>query len=111
MDPLNVVFWGLFAAVAAFIAWSFLRMFFEILRDSRQPRELKRPPGPANAGVLGGAAAGGISAGDAATPMSGSDYGSSITSGDVASGDATPGDSSGADSGGGDFSGGGGEYG
>jgi uncharacterized membrane protein YgcG len=110
VHPLTVIFWILFASVAAFIGWSFLRMFAEMLDERRYTRGVK-PSGRADNAGTGGAVSEGVqSYGDASAPMSQSEYGSSATSGDPGSGDST-GDSGGGDSGGGDFSGGGGESG
>ena len=116
MHPLNVVFWVFFTAVAAFIGWSFIRMFVEMLSDRRHMRETQRPARSGNTPILGGATGGGQSVGESATSIGGSDYGHSITIGDLGSdasngGDSGGGDSGGSDSGSGDFSGGGGDYG
>ncbi len=110
MHPLDIVFWVFFTAVAAFIGWSFIRMFVEILSDRRHMREIKRPARSGNAPILGGATGGSQSSGEAATSIGGSDYGSSISIGDLGSGESN-GDSGGSDSGSGDFSGGGGDSG
>lgn len=107
MHPLDVVFWVFFTAVAAFIGWSFIRMFVEILSDRRHTREHQRPARFADAPFPGGATGGA----EADTSIGGSDYGSSITIGDLGSGASNGGDSGGSDSGGSDFSGGGGDYG
>lgn len=103
MHALDVIFWIFFASVAAFIGWTFIRLFTETLWDRRSARKVKRPIPPGNAGSLHATTGGVQSGGD--VPMSGSDYSSSITQGDLDSGDSGGGDS------GGDFSGGGGESG
>jgi hypothetical protein len=105
MHPLDVVFWVFFIAVAAFITWSFIQMFVEMLSDRRHMREIKRPARSGNVPIPGGAT-GGQSGGEAVTSIGESDYGSSISIGEFGSGD-----SNGGDSGSGDFSGGGGESG
>jgi uncharacterized membrane protein YgcG len=95
MHALDVIFWIFFASVVAFIGWSFLRMFVEVLSDRRPRREGRRRARSSDAVTLGGVTA------DAATGMIGSDHGSSnADSHDV-----------GGESNNGDFSGGGGEYG
>ena len=101
MHPLDVVFWVFFTAVAAFIGWSFIRMFVEMFSDRRHMREGQRPARSGNARVLGGA-----TGGQSVTSIGGSDSGSSITIGDLGSGASNGGASNGGDSGGGDFSGG-----
>lgn len=113
MHPLNVIFWILFGSVAAFIAWSFLRMFVEMLGERRSGRQIQRPSGRSDNTEIFGAAAGGVaaSAGDMAGPIGASDDYSSISLGDLGGGESQSGDSGSGDSGVGDFSGGGGEYG
>lgn len=108
MHAFNVIFWILFASVAAFIGWSFIQIFFEMLRDRRRSREVTRPGGWSNAGTLGNATGGVHAGGDAATQMSGFDQGAPTSEGGSGS---ESGESNGGDSGGGDFSGGGGESG
>ncbi|HEY0160671.1 MAG TPA: hypothetical protein VGF28_25525 [Thermoanaerobaculia bacterium] len=95
MHALDVIFWSFFAAIVAFVAWSFLKLFAGALSDSRGPRNAGR-----------GSGSGGISGGDSATLVTAADHGNSVTLGEAAGSDA-----SGGDSGGGDFSGGGGESG
>ena len=107
MHALDVAFWLFFAAVVAWIGWTFLQLFVEWVRDRpRSARPVKRPmrAHSVTAGGIAGDSIGGFDRGDAASH-------GDITSGDSNDGDTSSGDSNGGDSGGGDFSGGGGESG
>jgi len=52
MHALDVIFWIFFASVAAFIGWTFIRLFTETLWDRRSVRKVKRPIPSGNAGGL-----------------------------------------------------------
>lgn len=102
MKILDIVFWAFFAFTAAFIAWQFLRLLFEVLRD----RTVTRPGSRTSA--TGGISGQGAEVSSAFTDIgvtSGSDTsasGDSMSGGDSASGEI----SGGGESGGGGASGG-----
>jgi uncharacterized membrane protein YgcG len=95
MHALDIAFWLFFAAVVAWVAWTFLELLIQSFRDRHTSRQVKRP-------MKTRGAAGGLAA-DTAVGFVHADTGSE---GEIASGD-----SNGGDSNGGDFSGGGGESG
>ena len=107
MHALDIIFWAFFAFVVAFIAWSFIRLLIEMLRDLWRPPDVRRPVRGGRASSLGGAAGGVHAGGELSTTIGGTDHSSSSTHGDLGSGESE----SGGDSGGSDFSGGGGDSG
>lgn len=93
---MEVLFWILFGAAAAYILWGFVRVIVELLRE-RGPASFGGPRG-ASQGSAGGTGVGPV---ESYSEISGGEVG------DVAGSDSD----GGSDAGGGDFSGGGGESG
>jgi uncharacterized membrane protein YgcG len=96
MHALDIAFWLFFAAIVAWIGWTFLELLIGAFRDRHTPGKVKRPM-----------KARGTAAGLAADTAVGFDHGDTGSDADIAGSDSNGGESGG----GGDFSGGGGESG